>query len=72
MSLGHVGAIFALEASRLARSNLEWHRLMEICGLTRTLVVDEDGCYCTTRPTSTMPKACAKSDHHPKVLLRAS
>ena len=45
VSLGRVGAIFALEASRLARSNLEWHRLIEICGLTRTLVVDEDGCY---------------------------
>ena len=45
VSLGRVGAIFALEVSRLARSNLEWHRLIEICGLTRTLVVDEDGCY---------------------------
>ena len=45
VSLGRVGAIFALEASRLARSNLEWHRLIEICALTRTLVIDEDGCY---------------------------
>ena len=45
VSLGRVGAIFALEASRLARSNLEWHRLIEICVLTRTLVIDEDGCY---------------------------
>ena len=45
MSLGRVGAIFALEASRLARSNLEWHRLIEICALTRTLVIDEEGCY---------------------------
>ena len=45
VSLGCVGAIFALEASRLARSNLEWHRLIEICALTRTLVIDEDGCY---------------------------
>ena len=45
MSLGRVGAIFALEASRLARSNLEWHRLIEICALTRTLVINEDGCY---------------------------
>ena len=41
VSLGRVGAIFALEASRLARSNLEWHRLIEICALTRTLVIDE-------------------------------
>lgn len=45
VSLGNVGAVFALEASRLARSNLDWHRLIEICGLTKTLVVDEDGCY---------------------------
>jgi DNA invertase Pin-like site-specific DNA recombinase len=45
VSMGNVGAIFALEASRLARSNLDWHRLIEICGLTKTLVVDEDGCY---------------------------
>ena len=45
VSLGRVGAIFALEASRLARSNLEWHRLIEICALTKTLVIDEDGCY---------------------------
>ena len=35
VSLGRVGAIFALEASRLARSNLEWHWLIEICALTR-------------------------------------
>lgn len=45
VSMGNVGAVFALEASRLARSNLDWHRLIEICGLTKTLVVDEDGCY---------------------------
>jgi DNA invertase Pin-like site-specific DNA recombinase len=45
VSMGHVGAIFALEASRLARSNLDWHRLIEICALTQTLVIDEDGCY---------------------------
>jgi DNA invertase Pin-like site-specific DNA recombinase len=40
-----VGAVFALEASRLARSNADWHRLIEICGITGTLIVDEDGCY---------------------------
>ncbi len=45
VSLGQVGAIFALEVSRLARSNLEWQRLIEICALTQTLVIDEDGCY---------------------------
>ena len=45
VSLGQVGAVFALEVSRLARSNLDWHRLLELCALTETLVIDEDGCY---------------------------
>ena len=45
VSMGHVGAVFALEVSRLARSNLDWHRLLELCALTSTLVIDEDGCY---------------------------
>ena len=45
VSMGQVGAVFALEASRLARSNLDWHRLLELCALTQTLVIDEDGCY---------------------------
>jgi len=45
VSMGQVGAVFALEASRLARSNLDWHRLLELCALTATLVIDEDGCY---------------------------
>ena len=45
VSMGQVGAVFALEASRLARSNLDWHRLLELCALTKTLVIDEDGCY---------------------------
>lgn len=43
--MGQVGAVFALEVSRLARSNLDWHRLLELCALTETLVIDEDGCY---------------------------
>ena len=34
-----------LERLRLARSNLDWHRLLELCALTATLVIDEDGCY---------------------------
>jgi len=45
VSLGKAGAVFALEASRLARSNADWHRLIEICGITGTLIIDEDGCY---------------------------
>lgn len=45
VSMGRVGAIFALEASRLSRSCTDWHRLLEICALTNTLILDEDGCY---------------------------
>jgi DNA invertase Pin-like site-specific DNA recombinase len=45
VAMGHVGAIFSLEASRLARSNHDWHRLLELCAITDTLVIDEDGCY---------------------------
>ena len=45
VSMGQVGAVFALEVSRLARSNLDWQRLLELCALTSTLVIDEDGCY---------------------------
>lgn len=45
VSLEKVGAVFALEASRLSRSCSDWHRLLEICALTGTLIVDADGCY---------------------------
>jgi DNA invertase Pin-like site-specific DNA recombinase len=45
VSLGEVGAVLALEASRLARSNADWHRLIELCSLTGTLILDEDGVY---------------------------
>ena len=45
VAIGNVGAIFSLEASRLARSNQDWHRLLELCAITNTLVIDEDGCY---------------------------
>src|SRR5215467_2664044 len=45
VGLGHAGGVFSLEASRLARSCTDWHRLLEICALTDTLVIDEDGVY---------------------------
>ena len=41
VGLGHAGAIFSLDASRLARSGADWYRLIEICALSKTLVVDE-------------------------------
>ena len=43
VSLGRAGAVLSLEASRLARCCSDWYRLIEVCGLTDTLVIDEDG-----------------------------
>ena len=45
VGLGHAGAVLSLEASRLARSSSDWHRLIEICALTNTVVIDEEGIY---------------------------
>lgn len=45
VSMGKVGAIFVLEASRRSRSCADWHRLLELCVMTNTLIIDEDGCY---------------------------
>jgi DNA invertase Pin-like site-specific DNA recombinase len=45
VSLGEVGAVFGLEISRLARSSADLMKLLELCGLFHTLVVDEDGIY---------------------------
>ncbi len=40
-----VGGVFALEASRLARNNRDWHHLVDLCGLTGTLLIDGEGIY---------------------------
>src|SRR5437588_11423415 len=45
VGLGHVGLVLGLEVSRLARSSLDWHHLLEICAMTGTLILDEDGLY---------------------------
>ena len=45
VSLGKAGIVLGLECSRLARNNADWHRLLEICALTDTLICDEDGLY---------------------------
>jgi DNA invertase Pin-like site-specific DNA recombinase len=42
---GRVGAVLAIEASRLARNNRDWHHLIDLCVLTQTLVVDAEGIY---------------------------
>jgi len=46
---GEAGAVFALEASRLARNGRDWHHLMDLCVLTKTLIIDHDGVYAPER-----------------------
>jgi DNA invertase Pin-like site-specific DNA recombinase len=45
VALDQVGIVLGLEASRLARSNKDWHQLLEVCALFRTLIADQDGVY---------------------------
>jgi excisionase family DNA binding protein len=45
VSLGHAGAVFGLEVSRLARNNRDWYQLLDLCGLMGTLIVDAEGIY---------------------------
>lgn len=45
VGMGRAGIVFGLEVSRLARNNADWHRLLEICALSDTLICDEDGLY---------------------------
>ena len=45
VSLGHAGIVMGLEVSRLARNSTDWHRLLELCALADTLILDEDGVY---------------------------
>lgn len=43
--MGQAGIVLGLEVSRLARNNADWHRLLELTALLRTLIMDEDGVY---------------------------
>ena len=45
VGMGRAGMVLGLEVSRLARNSIDWHRLLEICALTDTLILDEDGVY---------------------------
>lgn len=42
---GNIGAIFCIEASRLARNGRDWHHLIDLCSLVGTLIIDPDGIY---------------------------
>lgn len=56
VGLNHVGIILGTEMSRLARSNKDWHQLIELCAIFRTLLADHDGLYDPT-------------DHNDRLLL---
>jgi DNA invertase Pin-like site-specific DNA recombinase len=45
VSLGHAGAVVGLDVSRLARNNRDWYQLLDLCGLTNTLIIDGEGVY---------------------------
>jgi DNA invertase Pin-like site-specific DNA recombinase len=45
VGLGHAGIVMGLEVSRLARNNADWHRLLQMCAFSDTLILDEDGLY---------------------------
>jgi DNA invertase Pin-like site-specific DNA recombinase len=45
VALGHAGLILSIEVSRVARNNADWYRLLDLCGVTDTLIGDEDGLY---------------------------
>ncbi|MCG8598533.1 MAG: recombinase family protein, partial [Verrucomicrobiales bacterium] len=45
VSLGRAGIVMGLEVSRLARNSMDWHRLLELCALSETLILDEEGLY---------------------------
>ncbi|MBL7224407.1 MAG: recombinase family protein, partial [Candidatus Brocadiae bacterium] len=45
VGIGHAGIVLGLEVSRLARNCADWHRLLELCALSETLILDEDGLY---------------------------
>ena len=45
VALGKAGIVMGLEVSRLARNSADWHRLIELCAMTGTLILDQDGTY---------------------------
>ena len=59
---GQAGAVFAIEASRLARNGHDWHRLLEFCQIVDTLIVDHDGVYDPKRPNDRLILG-AERDH---------
>jgi DNA invertase Pin-like site-specific DNA recombinase len=62
VGLGKVGIVLMLEASRLARNNSDWYRLIEICGLSSTLIADEGAVYNPREPNDRLLLVPVSSD----------
>src|SRR5207249_3518470 len=45
VGLGHIGIVFSIEVSRVARNNRDWYHLLDLCALVDTLIADADGLY---------------------------
>ena len=74
VALAHVGIVLGLEVSRLARNNADWYRLLELCGVTDTLIGDNDGTprtYCFNAEFSGVPNGVAPSTSRHRFRRRA-
>jgi len=59
---GEVGAVFCIEASRLARNGRDWHHLIELCGMVGAAVIDPDGVYDPRIRIESDPPTLVRSD----------
>jgi hypothetical protein len=69
VALGHAGIVLGIEVSRLAGNNADWHRLIELCGLTDTLIGDADGIYqpCAQVARRAVARRLRQSGNSPRV-----
>ena len=65
VALGQAGIVLGLEASRLARNNTDWYRLLDLCSLTDTLIGDEVGIYDPRRHNDLLRDRAARLPHAP-------
>ena len=70
VSMGRAGIVLGLEVSRLARNSSDWHRLIELCAMTGTLILDEDGLYdpCTFNDRLILGLLCGAPHRRPYVV----
>jgi hypothetical protein len=61
VALGHAGLVLGLKVSRLARNNVDWYRLLDLCGVTDTVIGDADGLY---HPRLVQRPAAARAQGH--------